>query len=131
MGWLSALFKGLSKSAVKSAARKAAPTIAKTVAKNALAGATQYGTNQLMSSVLGGSGRRRRHRRRRAGGRRISRRGRIRGRGFFGDVWKAFRHGMSGGDYPAPKGMHGHGRRRRIHGRGKKDVTWWDGIGFM
>ena len=116
MGWLSALFKGLSKSAVKSAARKAAPTIAKTVAKNALAGATQYGTNQLMSSVLGGSGRRRR-RRRRARGRRISRRGRIRGRGFFGDVWSAFRHGMSG-DFRDPK-LHGHGRRiKRLNGRG-------------
>ena len=58
-----------------------------------------------MSSILGGSGRKRR-RRRRAGGRRISRRRRIRGRGFFGDAWKAFRHGMSGGDYPAPKGFY-------------------------
>ena len=65
MGWLSALFRGLSKSAVKSAARKAAPKIAKTVAKNALAGATQFGTNAIMNSAFGGNGRLRRRRRRR------------------------------------------------------------------
>ena len=65
MGWLSALFKGLSRSAVKSAAKKAAPKIAKTVAKNALAGATQFGTNAIMNSAFGGDGRKRKGRRRR------------------------------------------------------------------
>ena len=115
MGWLSALFKGLSKSAVKSTVRKAAPKIAKTVAKNALAGATQYGTNHLMSSILGGSGRRRRRRNRR-------RRGRIHGRGIFrtmGSVLSLFGKTAANKLSHTVIGMHGRGRRiTRLNGRG-------------